>query len=203
MSKFLHQMLGRTSGAARRFASDKSGVAAVEFVFIAPLIILLWLGTMEISQGVEINKKVGRSASVIGDIVTQTGVITVSDLDDVLRIGASVLQPYNRDYPTITVSEVYVDNALKAKVVWSRRGHQNTFTAGDAVNTPVTLPANLAIANTHLLKVQTDLVYYPVTSYAIRRNATDANGKKYAVLNMSETYYMRPRVNDDVVCTGC
>jgi Flp pilus assembly protein TadG len=206
MSKFPHQMLARTFGAARRFASDKSGVAAVEFVFIAPLIILLWLGTMEISQGIEVNKKVGRSASVIGDILTQTGVINVGDLEDVMKIGASVLQPYGRDYPTITVSEVHVDAGLSAKIVWSRRGKQNTYTSGEAVNSAVVLPANLNVANTYLVKVQTDLDYYPVTntSYVTR---TSGSTKKYgfssAVWHMREIYYLRPRVNDDVACNGC
>jgi Flp pilus assembly protein TadG len=203
MSKFLNQLLARTTGAAQRFASDKGGVAAVEFVFIAPLIITLWLGTMEISQGIEVNKKVGRSASVIGDLVAQLDSISVSDLDDVLKIGASVLQPYNRDAPTITVTEVFIDNTLASKVVWSRRGRETSFAPGDAVNSPVTLPANMKIANTYLIKVQTDLQYYPVTSWSIRRNATRGNGTKYAVVPMSETYYLRPRVTESVTCIGC
>jgi Flp pilus assembly protein TadG len=91
MSKFFNYLRMRTSTAALRFSNEKSGVAAVEFVFIAPLLITLWLGTMEISQGIEINKKVGRSASMIGDIVTQTDVISLADLEDVIKIGASVL----------------------------------------------------------------------------------------------------------------
>jgi Flp pilus assembly protein TadG len=206
MSKFLHQMLTRTSGAARRFARDENGVAAVEFVFIAPLIILLWLGTMEISQGIEVNKKVGRSASVIGDIITQTDVISVSDLEDVMKIGASVLQPYTRDYPTITVTEVHVDAGLSAKVAWSRKGKQNTYSVGYAVNSAVTVPANLKIADTYLVKVETDLDYYPVTntSYVTRSSgSTKKYGFSSAVWHMRETYYFRPRVKEDVVCTGC
>jgi Flp pilus assembly protein TadG len=206
MSKFLHQMLARTTGAARRFATDRSGVAAVEFVFIAPLIIILWLGTMEVSQGIEVNKKVGRSASVIGDIVTQTDVINVGDLEDIMKIGASVLQPYTRDYPYITVSEVYVDNGLSAKIVWSRKGRQSTFSSGYAVNSAVTLPANLKVANTYLVKVESDLDYIPVTntSYVIRSSSsTKKYGFSSAVWHMRETYYLRPRVNDDVACNGC
>jgi Flp pilus assembly protein TadG len=210
MSKFLHQMLARTTGATRRFASDKSGIAAVEFVFIAPLIIVLWLGTMEISQGIEVNKKVGRSASVIGDILTQTAVINVGDLEDIMKIGASVIQPYKRAYPTVTVSEVMVDAGLSAKIVWSRKGQQITtgftFSSGYAVNSPVVLPANLKVANTYLVKVETDLDYIPVTntSYVVRTGASTAKwGFSSAVWHMREAYYLRPRVNDDVACNGC
>ena len=108
MRKFLNLLHTRTSAAAMRLRDDKSGVAAVEFVFIAPLLITLWLGTMEISQGIEVNKKVGRSASMIGDIVTQSDVITLEDLKDVIKIGAAVLQPYQRDAPVITVTAIHI-----------------------------------------------------------------------------------------------
>jgi Flp pilus assembly protein TadG len=200
MSNLLHTLLTRASGAARRFVNDKKGVAAVEFVFIAPLIITLWLGTMEISQGVDINKKVGRSASVIGDLVAQFDNVLVGDLDDMLKIGASVLQPYNRGAPTITVSEVYVDASLSAKIVWSRRATGNMFGPGESVNSAVALPANMKIADTYLVKVQTDLKYYPVTSWSIKKNT---NAGQTAVVPMSEIYYLRPRLGNDVSCTGC
>jgi Flp pilus assembly protein TadG len=202
MSKFLGGLRNKVSSAALRFGSDRSGVAAVEFVFIAPLLILLWLGTMEISQGIEINKKVGRSASMVGDIITQTDNIAVADVDDILKIGAAVLQPYQRDKPTLTVSEIYVNASLQPKVVWSRKNAKGTFSVGPAPNSIAALPANLIIADTYLIKAETQLEYLPVTSWSIQKNKTGANGA-YASVNMHETYYLRPRKSTDVACTGC
>ncbi len=207
MRKFLNQMHTRASAAALRLRDDKSGVAAVEFVFIAPLLIMLWLGTMEISQGIEINKKVGRSASMVGDIVTQTDVITLNDLKDVIKIGAAVLQPYQRDAPVISVTAIQIANdvngALKAKAVWSLRGEGNTFSSGDAPGTALEIPPNLMIKDTFLIKAETKLDYYPITSWSIRKNATDGSGNRYAVVPMKETYYLRPRQGLDVTCAGC
>jgi Flp pilus assembly protein TadG len=204
MSKFLNGLRSRASSAALRFANDKSGVAAVEFVFIAPLIITLWLGTMEISQGIEINKKVGRSASMIGDIITQTEAMNVTDVDDVLKIGAAVLQPYQRDKPTITVAEIYVSASSVAKIVWSRKNAKGVFSAGPAANTVVTttLPPNLLIPDTYLIKSETSLEYLPVTSWSIRKNKTGPQGS-YASVNMHEVYYLRPRQGVSVNCVGC
>ena len=42
-----------------RLARDRRGVAAVEFAFIAPILLTLYLVTMEVAQGIETNKKVG------------------------------------------------------------------------------------------------------------------------------------------------
>ncbi len=203
MRKFLGNILKKSHDAAGRFRRDERGVAAIEFCFIAPLLITIWLGTMEISQGIEVNKKVGRSASMIGDIITQEEVQTVAQIDDILKVGAAVLQPYNRDAPRITVTEIFINPALAATVVWSRRGDGGSFSRPYAPNAPVTtLPANLKIANTYIIRVETQLEYLPLTSWTIKKNKTGGQGA-YASVNMAETYYLRPRPGADVECTGC
>jgi Flp pilus assembly protein TadG len=203
MSKFLGKLLNRASAAARAFREEQSGVAAIEFAFIAPLLITIWLGTMEISQGIEVNKKVGRSASIIGDLIAQELSLPVATIDDIMKIGAAVLQPYNRDAPRVTVTEIHIDAGLNATVVWSRRGDANTFSRPFAPGSAVlNLPANMKIADTDLIRVETQLEYLPVTSWTIRKNATGPSGS-YATVNMAETYYMRPRQGSDVKCVGC
>jgi Flp pilus assembly protein TadG len=202
MSKFLSQILKKPRAAAQRFRDETSGVAAIEFCFIAPLLITLWLGTMEISQGIEVNKKVGRSASVIGDLIAQKEDYNVATIDDILRIGASVLLPYNRDAPIVTVTEISIDAGLAATVYWSRRGEENSFSRPFAPNSNVIVPANLLIADTHLIKVETRLEYLPITSWSIRKNKTGGAGA-YASVDMGETYYLRPRNGARVNCAGC
>ena len=176
----------------------------MEFVFIAPLLITLYLGTMEISQGIEIDKKVGRSASIIGDLIAQTDTtITNTDVQDILKIGASVLLPYARSVPTITITGITMDATNTAKVKWSRRATGSTFSTPFAANSVVTtVPTNLKVASTFLIRVETTLEYLPITSWSIKKNKGTGPGS-YAAMDMKETYYMRPRVSDDVACTGC
>ena len=203
MRKFLGNILQKSNDAAGRFRRDERGVAAIEFCFIAPLLITIWLGTMEISQGIEVNKKVGRSASMIGDIITQEESQTVAQIEDILKVGAAVLQPYNRDAPRITVTEIFINAGLAASVVWSRRSEDGVFSRPYAPNAAVTtLPPNLKIANTYLVRVETQLEYIPITSWTIKKNKTKA-GQGYASVNMAETYYLRPRPGADVECIGC
>jgi Flp pilus assembly protein TadG len=41
-----------------RFARDRRGVSAVEFAFVAPVMIGLYLGCVEVSDGVAVDRKV-------------------------------------------------------------------------------------------------------------------------------------------------
>jgi Flp pilus assembly protein TadG len=186
----------------KRFRNDKTGAAAIEFAFIAPLLITMYLGTMEISQGIEINKKVARSAGVIGDILGQNDDVNKNQLKDIMAIGKAMLQPYNRSEPTITISMISIDNDEVATVNWSRRGVGTTYSQPFAPGSPTTVPANLKIANTYLIRVQTQLEYLPITSWSVQKNKGSGAGA-YAAIDMSEMYHLRPRVQDTVLCTDC
>ena len=98
--------LGRFRLGLRRLIGDERGVAAIEFAFIAPVLLSLYFVTMEVSQAIEVNKKVGRVASMVADLVTQQTEIRPTELDAILKIGESILQPYNRSKPTITVTAI-------------------------------------------------------------------------------------------------
>ena len=62
---------GRRCGHRSLGCCDRRGVAAVEFALIAPLLLSMYFVTMEVSQGIEANKKVGRVGSIVADLVTQ------------------------------------------------------------------------------------------------------------------------------------
>jgi Flp pilus assembly protein TadG len=194
-----------TSNWLRRFNSDERGAAAIEFAFIAPLLITLYLGTMEISRGLQLNKKVGRSASSSADLIAQIddGALDKATIEDILKIGKATLQPYNLAKPTIIATGVTISAAGAATVAWSRQMADTTaskpYVAGTAV---AGIPAKLLIPNTFLIKVQTKLEYRSVTSWFLTKNKSDANGA-YAAIDMSEVYYLRPRTADKLNCNDC
>src|SRR6188472_3951655 len=72
---FWHKRTGEQGGSLRRklkrLVADKRGVAAVEFAFIAPLLFIMYFLTLEVSLGIESNKKVGRIGSMVADLITQ------------------------------------------------------------------------------------------------------------------------------------
>src|SRR5690606_22840921 len=56
---------------ARRFFDDRSGIGAVEFALVAPLIIMLILATTELGQYTLKSQSLGMAAGRVGDLVTR------------------------------------------------------------------------------------------------------------------------------------
>jgi Flp pilus assembly protein TadG len=188
-----------------KFAGDNRGVAALEFAMIAPLLITMYLGTMEISSGLQMNKKVGRAASTVGDLVAQLDATQLNKdaLESILRIGKAVTQPYSLTQPKVTVTGIEIDAGGNPKVAWSRElSTTGTFSKPYLAGAAAIVPLKVKIASTFLVRVETTLAYKTLTSWSISRSA----GENYGLINMAETYYLRPRVtvsSTSFPCSDC
>lgn len=194
--------LGRT---ARRLATDRRGVAAIEFAFIAPVLLSLYFVTMEVSQGIEVNKKVGRVGSMVADLITQQQTISQSELDAILQIGGSILQPYNRSQPTIVVTAIQITDEESPKVVvaWSRKLVNGAAAAGAAKGSTTTVPDALKLRNTFLIRVESDLAYKPVITWTADQKQTLGLAAAFDGIAMSEEYFLRPRISTTITCPDC
>ncbi|MCX7306130.1 MAG: pilus assembly protein [Hyphomicrobiales bacterium] len=190
---------------ARRFIADRRGVAALEFALIVPLLLMLYFVTMEVSQAIETNKKVGRIASMAGDLVTQQQEIFKADLEGIMQIGESTLQPYNRSVPSITLTAIEVtDEATpKVQVVWSRKLVNGNFSAGPAKGSATTIPTALQIRGSFLIRAESSLAYSPVITWAADAKKPLGLTSAFDGISMKETYYLRPRMSTSIPCSDC
>ena len=198
-------LLQRPRTALTRLRSDRRGVAAVEFAFIAPVLLSLYFVTMEVSQAIEVNKKVGRVGSMVADLLTQQQATTKSEVEAVLKIGESILQPYNRSKSKITVTAIQItdENTPKVQVAWSRKLENGTVGAGAAKNSITTVPATLKIRNTFLIRVESDLAYKPVITWTAGQKQALGLAAAFDGISMSEDYYLRPRISTTIACSDC
>jgi len=188
-----------------RLFHDRRGVAAVEFAFIAPLLLSMYFVTMEVSQAIETNKKVSRVGSMVADLIAQQQSITKSDVDAVMQIGEALLQPYNRSKPKIVITAIQIttDPTPKVQVFWSRKLVDGA-TSQDAVpGTTTTVPAALNVAGSFLIRVESDLAYKPVVTWAAADKPKLGLTAAFDSISMSETYYLRPRMSPQVTCSDC
>jgi Flp pilus assembly protein TadG len=186
-----------------RLIPDRRGVAAVEFALIAPLLLSMYFVTMEVAQGIEANKKVGRVGSMVADLITQQSELTPDQLKAIMQIGESILQPYNRSSPKIVVTaiEITPDPGSEVEVRWSGKLENGTFTKG--VVTTATVPAALNLPGSFLVRVESHLDYKPLITWS-----PDAKSKlgllaAFDNIGMKETYYLRPRISPTVKCETC
>lgn len=66
-------------------ARNQRGVAAVEFAMLLPLMITLYIGAVEISQMVSIDRKVSLTARAVADLVAQSTTITGAEMTNILN----------------------------------------------------------------------------------------------------------------------
>jgi Flp pilus assembly protein TadG len=163
-----------------RFARDRRGVSAVEFALLSPVLIGLYLGGVEISQGIGIDRKVTLTAGAIADLSAQVTSISSSDMTNIMNAATAIIAPYPTGPLKITVSCLAIDNNKSVTVKWSATQGGTARSAGSSV----TIPDALTLANTQLLFSEVSYDYTPSVGYVIT-----------GTLNLSDTMYMSPRIS--------
>src|SRR6266540_3741741 len=69
----------------RSLVRDQRGVSAVEFAMLLPLMVTLYLGTVEISQGVGIDRKVTLTTRTVADLTSQVISVTSTEMSSILN----------------------------------------------------------------------------------------------------------------------
>jgi Flp pilus assembly protein TadG len=144
------------------FRGARSGVAAVEFALIAPLMLLLYLGTFEVTEEVAVKRQVVLAASTVANLVTQYTTISASQtIPDILNASVTILTPFPAGNAVVTVSCINIDATGKATVAWSQALNGPARPVGQIVAVP---PA-LDVPNTSLIFGETSYAYHPLIDF--------------------------------------
>lgn len=167
----------------RRFSHDPRGVSAVEFALLLPLMLTLYFGVVEVSQGVAVDRKVTMISRTLADLISQVSSVSTTDMSNVLDASTSIITPYSGTPLRMTISCVRINGSGVAKVGWSvtRGGTART------VNSTVTVPSALSSNNSTLIWSEVSYVYTPTIGYVITGPIT-----------LFDQMYMRPRLSDTV-----
>ncbi|WP_354415830.1 TadE/TadG family type IV pilus assembly protein [Mesorhizobium shonense] len=200
-----HWKISAIMAKAVRFCRDRQGVAAIEFAFIVPVLFIMYFITMEASQAIETSKKVSRIGSMVADLVTQQTTVKKADLDAIMKIGTSTLQPYNRSTPSIIITGIQITDEAspQVKVAWSRKLVGTTYSADALKDSITTVPATLNIRNTFLVRVESDLGYEAMITWSASGSKAAGLTSVFNKIPMGETYYLRPRRGPTVPCSDC
>lgn len=172
----------------RQLWIDANAVAAVEFAMVLPLMLLLYVGGVELGNGLAINLKVSATAHGVADMVSQNTSISASQMQNILGGSTAIIAPYaaadssGKPLMTVTVSEVSTDSSGNATIQWSQ---STSPTGARPVGQRVTLPASLTGAqnnNISLILGEVSYAYTPNLGYTIAGTVT-----------LSDSYYLFPR----------
>jgi len=171
-------IIGRLS----RFTRDRRGVSAVEFAFIAPVMIGLYLGCAEISDGVAADRKVSLIAGALANLSAEDTKIDSTEMTNILDASSAIITPYSASNLTMTVSCLKIDANGIAKVQWSATRNGTARSAGSTYSFSSATSA-LAVPGSWLLLSEVSYAYTPTVGYTIT-----------GTLNLTDKMFMSPRI---------
>ena len=174
---------------ARGLREDIGGIAATEFAFIAPVMLVLFFGTVEFCSAVAVDRKVTLMARALSDLTSQAA-ISMDDnyMQNIFTASIGIVNPYDASPLTATLSEIYVDNNGKATIVWSESATiasgatQATLTASNhSPNDDMTnvVPSQLLAHKTYLIYSEVGYLYKPTIGYTMAKSGVALNDVSY------------------------
>lgn len=171
----------------RRFGRDQSGLAATEFAFLAPVLIMFYLGLVEICSAYMAQKRMGHVTSMVADLAAQEETLNTTNLSDIAKIGSVIMLPYSATPLSIRVSSVTRTGNI-ATVDWS---WGKGMTARKDKET-VTLPADLITNGQSIIMSEATYAY-----------KSPVNDVLPGITTFKAVYYLRPRIAEKIPCTNC
>ena len=161
---------------------DQHGVAAVEFAFILPILFMLFVGAIEFSQAITVDRRVTQVAHSTADLVTRTDRLCTTDASDMMQIIQQLVAPYNASPLRVSIVSVKanINNAANTTVDWS---YSHNGGATYAAGASYTLPAGLVTAGQTVVVAESTYNYTPlIFNYFIS-----------SAMNLTEKSYLKPR----------
>ncbi|MBW3558399.1 MAG: pilus assembly protein [Proteobacteria bacterium] len=183
----------------RRFACDDRGVSAIEFAFIAPILIVFYFGMAEVCQLLIAKRRVSHSGAAVADLVSQTDApfTTKDELRDQMLAAESVMAPFPTAPLTMRVFSVTKETASTGliKVDWSCEGvlgEVPTCPSGARPKASTFAPATPLNPGESLIVAELSYNYSSSIGYFIP-----------GVKVMKHKAELRPRKQDVIGCTDC
>ena len=179
---------------------DQRGVSAVEFALLLPVLLLAYIGTVEIGNLLTVTRRVETVASTAADLTSQVKQVSgcspsssptaCMELADIFAASTSILDPYSATPLRMVLSSVMADQNNNGVVDWSCASKG----AARAVGSSYALPSGTTVANSSVIVAEITYAFTPILDL-----------KKIfspGALNLQRTYYARPRRSSTVSLSG-
>lgn len=176
------------------YIRDRKGIAAVEFALIAPVMLLLYIGSAETTNLLSADRKMTNSASTVADLIARAKYIDDAERDAVFESIDVIMQPFDTSGMTVVVSSVMAvedpnSGDLRYFVGWSDTAN------GNASAHPECKEMSIPSGNQDLVRDGESLIVSEVT-YPYEPVAPiprSAGGIMQDVMTLEETFYLKPR----------
>ena len=193
----------RTIGQARRLLGCTRGIAALEFAMVLPIMVLMYLGSTELTFGVSVDRKLTLVSRTLADLTSRTPALNSTLMANIFDASRAVMAPYKSDDVKMVVSSVAVADTgtkkpdgspiLQGKVCWSQA--HGTGATAYAKDTVVPLPDGFNTAKTSFIQAEVEMSYRAMFSGAIFKTIMSSDAitlsekTPWPVRNVAEVTY--------------
>jgi len=156
------KLLNRLRQIIDRFGEDTKAVAAVEFALVVPVMLLLYVGSVEGSSLISMDRRVQTIAGAMGDLVSRSNVkVAACDIKDFFQASAGIMAPYSTAQLQQVVSSIFVKADGTTEVKWSKSNGGTTLEVGKPYELPAAM-TNISL-NAYVIVSTASYSYTPIT----------------------------------------
>ncbi|WP_296576790.1 TadE/TadG family type IV pilus assembly protein [Phreatobacter sp.] len=179
-------MIRRAVRAVSTLRRDSRGVSAVEFALVLPLMVTLFLATVETTQGLQADRKVSLASRALSDLASQATVISNTEMSNIMDATADIIAPFAIANAQIIVTGIQTDILGVSRAVWSDARNASRYTCGQTMTVPAELKPAIGTTG-FLVLAEVKYTYTPTVAYLISGS-----------ILLSDRLYTRPRIGESV-----
>ncbi|WP_193227700.1 TadE/TadG family type IV pilus assembly protein, partial [Aureimonas psammosilenae] len=97
---------------------NREGTGAIEFALVLPILLLLYIGGLDVCLAMAAHKKMQHAASVVSDLITRGTSVTSAEIDGMFHLSNAIMKPRAERLSSIKVSGIQIDGNGKATIAW-------------------------------------------------------------------------------------
>lgn len=180
----------------KRLIKNEEGVGAVEFALLVPVLLALYVGAVELSVVMTVDKKVSKASAITTDIISQLENVDKTTLKEMVGIAQSIVAPYEASSLGMQVVGINIDSAGKSTISWSwNEANERPFTAGDEI----IIPTAFEIPDTFLLRTIVNLDY-DLLVLSPKKAGVEWNDSS---IKLKKEYFLHQREAKTIACSNC
>ncbi|MEM9472586.1 MAG: TadE/TadG family type IV pilus assembly protein [Pseudomonadota bacterium] len=180
----------RIAGRLARFGRKKDGVVSIEAALLFPMMIILLLGTIDVTHAISLKRKVAVAASAVVDLTTQeSNSVQVDALNEYIRAADAIMKPFKAsDIKVDLVAFERDGNSVKQRWSHSRGscGGAPPSLSGDTLE-------KLTQEDNDIVVARVCLNFQPLVGYIVGSGSWE----------VEESVAQRPRNGLTLECNGC
>lgn len=182
----MHTLRVRHAQLRRLFRRDQRGVSAIEFAFIFPVMVTMYLGAVDISQVLTADRKITSLASTTADLVAQAETLTAAELDDIYGAASEILSPLPTADLVIVITSIEIDEDGDPAVDWSDAQNGSPRSSVDGI----AIPAGMIDAGGSVILAEISYQYDSILTAFVGQD-----------FELSDRFFLRPRQSAKVEFT--